>query len=339
MHSRLAGFFLSWYVFAVVLPKMIAIVGPTASGKTQLGIEIAKRWQGEVISVDSRQVYRGMDVGTAKPQGEWIESAIEKGGSIDQLFGARKTFFVDGVVHWGIDVADPDESYSAADFKAYAMNKIADLSSRGKLPVLVGGTGFWLKAVIDNLDLAFTPSDEKLRAELEVRPLGDLFHEFKQLDPEGAQLIDKHNKRRVVRALEVSKRTGKPWSQVQTAGERLYDVLQIGLSVEREELNERINARVDEMVAHGLIDEVRRLRDRYGCEVESMTSIGYQDVCTFFLGRENLSEVLKQMKQATRQYARRQMTWFKRDQRIVWVKPGESVDRLVENFLYKTSTP
>ena len=345
-------------------PKVTAIVGPTASGKTGLGIEVAKRWNGEVISIDSRQVYRGMDIGTAKPEGEWVESEIEKGGSIKQLFGERKTFLVDGIPHWGIDLVNPDEPYSAADFKQYAHQKIKEIVARGHVPILVGGTGFWLKTVIDNLDLTSTPGDSALRAQLSARTLGDLFHEYKQLDPEGAELIDKQNKRRVVRALEVTKLTGKPWSEQQTVGEELYDVLQIGLSVSREELAERIDTRVEEMVAKGLVDEVRRLRDTYGCEIESMTGIGYQQVCAFlsditslcsvdiggtrserlcpighnrslasFADRTKLNEAIEEVKRDTRAYAKRQMTWFKRDPRIVWVNSGDSIEDLVQRFL------
>lgn len=306
-----------------MLPKVIAIVGSTASGKTALGIEIAKRWNGEVICVDSRQVYRGMDVGTAKPKGTWV---------------AGNTFLVDGVPHWGIDLVDPDEPFSAADYKAYTTNKINEILSSGKLPILVGGTGLWLKTVIDNLDLTSTPGDGVLRAELESRTLGDLYHEYKQLDPEGAAFIDRQNKRRVVRALEVTKLTGKPWSQLQTAGEPLYDTLQIGLLVSRDELAQRIDRRVQEMVARGLMDEVRRLKEKYGCGIESMTGIGYRQLCTFFCDRQNLSEVIEDIKRDTRQYAKRQMTWFKRDERIVWVKPGEPVDELMKRFLQNKST-
>ncbi|NQV90294.1 tRNA (adenosine(37)-N6)-dimethylallyltransferase MiaA [Candidatus Uhrbacteria bacterium] len=318
-------------------PKVIAIVGPTASGKTGLGIEIAKKWDGEVISVDSRQIYRGMDIGTAKPEGEWSEADIEKGGSINQLFGARKTFEVEGVPHWGIDLVDPDASYSVADFKLFAEEKIADIVKRRKVPILVGGTGFWLKAVIDNLDLTQTPADPILRAELEARTLGDLFHEYKQLDPGGAELIDKQNKRRVLRALEVTKLTGKPFSEQQTMGEALYSVLQIGLRVPREVLNERIDTRVEEMVARGLVQEVRGLCERYGCEIESMTSIGYRQICQFVSGAQKLKEAIEEVKIDTRQYAKRQMTWFKRDERIHWVEPGQSVDAVVQPFLLKNS--
>ncbi|MBI4435740.1 tRNA (adenosine(37)-N6)-dimethylallyltransferase MiaA [Candidatus Uhrbacteria bacterium] len=320
-------------------PKVIAIVGPTASGKTGLGIEIAKSWNGEVICVDSRQVYRGMDIGTAKSEGIWVESEFEKGGSINQLFGARKTFLVDGVPHWGIDLIDPNEPYSAADFKTYAIEKIDDIVARGRLPILVGGTGFWLKTIIDNLDLTATPGDSALRAQLETHTLGDLFHEYKQLDPEGAELIDKKNKRRVVRALEVTKLTGRPWSHFQVVGEQMYDVLQIGLSAPREELVGRIDTRVEEMVARGLVDEVRRLKDAYGCECEAMTGIGYRQVCAFLSGSTKLSEAIEEVKRDTRAYAKRQMTWFKRDPRIVWVQPSDSTDQIMETFLKNNPTP
>lgn len=308
--------------------KIIAIVGPTASGKTALGIELAKRFGGEMIAVDSRTIYRGMDIGTAKPNGQWSENV----------------FVVEGVPYWGMDLVDPNEPYSAADFKTYAKKKIDEIVARGRLPILVGGTGFWLKTIIDNLDLASTPSDPALRAELERRPLEDLFCEYKQLDPVGGGLIDKRNKRRVVRALEVTKLTGTPWSQQQTAGEHLYDVLQIGLSVPRKELNERINRRVDEMVAKGLVDEVRRLKEKYGCEIESMTGIGYRQVCRVLsdppslcklrrAGRTKYVDAIEEVKRDTRAYAKRQMTWFKRDPRIVWVGDTMSACSEVTHFL------
>ena len=315
------------------LPKLIAIVGPTASGKTALGIEIAKSVGGEVISVDSRMIYRNMNVGTAKPEGEWKTSAIEMGGKIDQLFGARKEFFVEDVPHWGIDLADPDQEYSVADFKKYAEQKIKEILKRKHVPIFVGGTGMWLSAVIDNLDLSSTPSDETLRKELEEKSIGDLYHEYKQLDPVGAETIDRENKRRVLRALEVTKLTGKPFSQLQTRGPLKYDVLQIGLSVDREVLNERINWRVDEMIAKGLVNEVRSLKEKYGCEIDAMTGIGYRQVCEFLDGRSSLKDAMEEIKKDTRHYAKRQMTWFKRDARIQWIEDSRSAVEIVKTFL------
>lgn len=318
-------------------PKIIAVVGPTASGKTSLSIALAKQFDGEVISVDSRQIYKGMDIGTAKAEGEWIESEIEKGGSINQLFGARRQFLVEDIVHWGIDLVDPDAEYSVADFKEYAQQKIADILQRGKVPILAGGTGFWLKVVIDDLDLSETPANLELRAELEAKTLGDLFARYKNLDPAGAEVIDRKNKRRLVRAIEVSEVTGIPFSKHRSTPDSPYDVLQIGLHVEREVLKERANDRVDEMVAKGLVDEVRRLKGQYGCQIESMTGIGYRQVCAFLDGEVSLKHALEEVKADTRKYAKRQMTWFKRDERITWIHEASEAFPLVQTFLTKTS--
>lgn len=300
-------------------PRIIAIVGPTASGKTAVGIAIAKRFNGEIISVDSRAVYRGMDIGTAKPAGIRNESSGE--------------MVVEGIVHLGFDLVEPNEIFSVADFKNYAENKIEEIISRGHNPILVGGTGLWLKALIENLDLASTQSDSLTRAKLESRQLDDLCEEFARLDPVGALKIDKSNKRRVVRALEVTKLSGKPWSQMQTKGDRKYDVLQIGIEVARGELYKRISARVDKMIVDGLIDEVKSLRDRYGCSGSSMTGIGYRQICEFLAGNARLEEAIEEIKHITRDYSKRQMTWFKRDENIKWVDNVESAFELANRFL------
>ncbi len=313
--------------------KLIAIVGPTASGKTSLGIELAQKFNGEVISVDSRQVYVRMDIGTGKVLGDKKETEIEKGGSIGQLFGSRGYVEAEGVVHWGIDLVTPDVRYSAAEFKTYAEQKIKDIVSRGKLPILVGGTGFWLAALLDNYDLANTPADEVLRAGLEKEGIGELFARYKRIDPQGAETIDKTNKRKLVRALEVSTVTGVPFSQYQSKGEPKYQSLQIGLRVEREELYARINDRVESMVALGLVNEVRRLKDAYGCQTESMTGIGYRQVCAFLHGDDSLKEAIESIKQDSRRYAKRQETWFKRDERIKWIKDYPEAEKLVQEFM------
>ncbi len=341
-------------------PKLIAIVGPTASGKTSLGIEIAKMIDGEVISVDSRMVYRGMDIGTAKPDrfpppslrrglggGRGVVVQVVPRNNIESLFELTEPYVVENVSHWGIDLIDPDEDYSVAQFKTYAEKKIQEILHRNHVPILVGGTGLWLSAVIDNLDLSSTPSDETLRNELETRSLSDLFAEYKRLDPIGAETIDRENKRRVVRALEVTRLTGKPFSQLQTRGESKYDVLQIGLSVEREILNDRINHRVDEMIARELVTEVRGLRTKYGCTVESMTGIGYRQICAFLdrspspargrvgEGGCTLADAIEEIKKDTRHFAKRQMTWFKRDPRIIWIENSSEAIELTKQFFGK----
>jgi len=322
-----------------------------------------------VISVDSRQIYRGMDVGTAKAAGEKAEIGTWRLGH-----GLPTALVVDGVPHWGIDIVDPDEEYSVADFKKYADEKIADIARRGKLPILVGGTGLWVRAVVDNLNLTETPPNRELREKLEARHIDDLFAEYKRLDPDGAELIDRQNKRRVVRALEVTLSTGKPFSKQIEKGNGKYDLLQIGLMVDRDVLNERINGRVDEMVATGLVNEVRKLRDKYGCDNEAMTGIGYRQVCRWLessdgragaegqgprrperedggspdrseddgvarswgparLGVVSLADAVEEIKKATRAYAKRQMTWFRRDDRIQWIRNPEEAIELVTRFL------
>jgi tRNA dimethylallyltransferase len=284
--------------------KIIAIVGPTASGKTALGSELAKQFNGAIISVDSRQVYRGMDIGTAKAIGDF-----------------------------GTDLVNPDEEYCVAQFKEYAQKKIDEIIASGKLPILVGGTGFWLKALIDDLDLCKIGSDSKLRVGLEARELSDLFEEFSRLDPEGAQKIDRANKRRVVRALEVTKLSGCPWSKRLSSGEKKYDALQIGLKVDRKILNARINARVDEMIASGLVNEVRGLYEKFGCEIPSMSGIGYRQLCGYFKGLITLEQAIDETKKATRLYAKKQMTWFGKDKRIKWIENVQEAGGLVRIFV------
>jgi len=314
----------------MALPKLIAVVGPTASGKSSLGIEIAKRFDGEVLCVDSRTVYREMDVGTAKPEGTKPEGISD---DIAGLFAGGKPLLVEGIPHWGIDLISPDEEYSISEFKRYADKKIADILKRGKLPVLVGGTGLWIRVVVDNLNLAETPPDAKLRLELEGRHLDDLFAEYKRLDPDGAEAIDRDNKQRVIRALEVTKKTGKPFSQAMSKGTPKYQVLQVGLHVPREELMSRIDHRVDVMVAEGLIDEARGVFTKYGADAPGLSAIGYRELGYFFAGKANLAAAIEQIKKDTRSYAKRQETWFKKYGSVHFVKSNEEALRQAEGFL------
>lgn len=255
---------------------------------------------------------------------------------------------VDGVPHWGIDVADPDEDFNVSQFKAYAEARIAEIVKRGHLPIVVGGTGLWVDALVDNLSIPEVPPDPAIRAELEPRSLDDLFAEYKRLDPLGAEQIDRHNKRRLVRALEVCRVTGKPFSAMQVKGELKYDVLKIGLDVERDELNRRIDDRVDEMIAKGLVNEVRGLMPAssppakgesegvptLGALPVAMTGIGYRQIAFFLNGKANLAAAIEDIKRDTRAYAKRQLTWFKRDARIHWVKAPSEAETLVDIFLH-----
>jgi tRNA dimethylallyltransferase len=239
---------------------------------------------------------------------------------------------VGGVPHWGIDLVDPDEEFTVAQFKTYAEERIADMLSRGKLPIVVGGTGLWVRALIENLTLTDTPPNPALRAELDARSLDDLFAEYKRLDPEGAEVIDRDNKRRVLRALEVTRTSGKPFSQLLAKGAPKYDVLEIGVEMPREQLYERINDRVEVMIARGLVDEVRGLRTRYPADAIAMTGIGYRQVCAFLDGKTSLAAAIEQIKQDTRNYAKRQLTWFKKDARVRWVESAAQAVQFVGLF-------
>ncbi len=301
--------------------KVIAVVGPTASGKTDVGVRLAQALEGEVICVDSRTVYKGMDIGTAKVTGERFSRIAVGNGELlmNDLFEARPVM-VEEVPHWGIDLVQPDEAFTAADFVEYAKKKISDISRRGKLPILVGGTGLYFRALLDGLTLTDVEADPALRTELEAKSTEDLLELLGEHDPEAASTIDEKNRRRIVRALEIVMTTGATLKSQQKTVEAPYEVLYLGMEVEREVLFERINARVDVMIGSGLIDEARGLLDKYGAESQAMSGIGYRQLARFFAGTLPLREAIERIKIDSRHYAKRQLTWFKADRRIVWVK-------------------
>lgn len=304
------------------LPKLVVLVGPTASGKTMWSIRLAKKFNGEVVSADSRQIYKQMDVGTAKEPGEW------------KRYGLKTAYYVQGIAHHIIDFLNPGKQYSVAAFRDKAIKHIKAIHASEKLPMLVGGTGLYVSAVVDNLRFPQVAPNNKLRRSLSEKTLDELMRLLTQLDPQTAKEIDAKNKRRVIRALEVCIFTGQPMSEQQGKGEQLFDVLQIGVLVPREELYERINARVDQMMEQGLLKEVEVLvKQRYGWNLSSMNGIGYRQFRPYFEGKESLEQVVDALKRDTRKYARRQLTWFKRDERINWCGTYEEAEQLVEEFL------
>lgn len=296
---------------------LIAVVGPTASGKTDVGVRIAQALDGEVLCVDSRTVYRGMDIGTAKVQGA-VGDKWASGWVIERLFEPAPVM-VEDVPHWGIDLVNPDEAFTVADFVAYAKKKIADIVARGKVPVLVGGTGLYFRALLDGLTLTDVEPNAALRAELESTPTEELVEMLGALDPDAAANIDASNRRRVVRALEIVKTTGQTLREQQKVVKTPYEVCWIGVEREREELYRRIDERVDAMIAQGLIDEARKLNETYGAESQAMSGIGYRQLATFFQGKMKLREAVERIKFDTHHYAKRQLTWFKADVRVQWV--------------------
>ncbi len=297
--------------------KIVAIVGPTASGKTALALELARERNGEIVSADSRQIYRGMDIGTSKP------SAADRAS----------------VPHHLIDIKKPDEDYAVAEYKRDAIAAIQDILRRGGLPILVGGTGLYVKAVVENLDIPAVKADPELRKkienEIQTEGLDVVFKKLAGLDPEAAYVVDPKNPRRVVRALEVALSTGKPFTAQRKKNEPLFEVLEIGLDLPPVALRERIDKRIDHMMEIGLLEEVRRLTERYGYDCPAFDAIGYREIIDHIRNGVPLEKTVADMKINTWHYAKRQLTWFKKDRAVVWISDPYEVQSHVATFVKK----
>jgi len=281
---------------------LIAIVGPTAVGKTALALRLAQDLPVEVISADSRQVYRYMDIGTAKPTAQQRRQ----------------------VAHHLIDIVDPDEAFTLAQYQELAYSAIDDVLGRDRIPLLVGGTGLYVRAVLEGLSIPRVPPDRALRAQLraeaQAQGPGALHERLRALDAEAAERIDARNVRRVIRALEVCIRTGKPISRLQAKSLPPYRILRIGLTMPRDQLYERIDERVNRMMSAGLLEEVRSLVGRgYGLDLPSMSGLGYRQMGLYLRGEVSLDEAVALVKRHTRRLVRRQANWFRSDDsRITW---------------------
>ncbi len=299
-------------------PSLVIILGPTAAGKTDLAVRLAERFDGEIVNADSMQVYRGMDIGTAKPSLE-LRSRIP---------------------HHLIDIVAPDVNFSAADFRREASHAITDITSRGKRVFIAGGTGLYLKALL--LGLVDSPSGAgMLRRELEERARKDgneaLLAELARIDPVTAERLHPHDLVRIIRALEVYYLTGRPISRERSghgfSGD-FFRTLKIGLTMERRELYERINLRVDEMFAAGLVEEVRGLLARgFTPDLKAMRAIGYSQICAHLGGAYPLDEAARLIKRDTRRYAKRQMTWFNADKEIYWVEYSDNFANICKHVI------
>ncbi len=295
------------------MDKLICVVGPTASGKTKMGVALAKRFDGEVVSVDSMQIYRGMTVGTAAPTAEETE----------------------GVPHHMVGVADPRESWSAAQFTAAADACIQDILRRGRRPVLVGGTGLYLDALVRGTDFAAGAQGGEIRQELHRRlereGAAALLAELAKIDPDSAARLHLRDEKRIVRALEVYYETGETITEHDRKSRTLpprYDAAYVGLSFrERQVLRDRIDRRVDDMVAHGLLQEVEMLlQSGLPPEATALQAIGYKQFLAVAEGRATVPEAIEEVKLRSRQYAKRQLTWLRRNQDIHWILWGKSPD-------------
>lgn len=307
------------------LPKLVCVVGPTASGKSGLAVRLAREFNGEVVSADSMQVYRGLDIGTAKITQEQMR----------------------GVAHHMIDVVAPDGAYNAADYCRDASSAIAGIRARGHIPIVAGGTGLYVDGLLGNIRFDGEKADAAYRTQLQnyVSEYGPqaLHEKLAQADPAYAEKTHANNVKRVIRALEVMKMTGTTMTELAaSSGPARYDCLKIGLCyADRAALYRRIDRRVDEMMEHGLLDEVDRLlASGVSPQAQSMQGIGYKELLAFRFGEISLDRAVELIKQNSRNYAKRQLTWFRRDASVVWFdvdvdgeKIFDKIKNIMENFV------
>lgn len=296
-----------------MVKPLVILLGPTAVGKTDSSIELAKKLNGEIISADSMQIYKYMNVGTAKP-------TLEEMGDVK---------------HHLVDIIFPDEEFSVAVFRNMAEECIDDILSRNKLPIVAGGTGLYINSLTHNLDFTETISDSKYRESMQklAQEYGNSYihNILKAVDPESFERLHENDTRRIIRALEVYKYTGKTISQFQKESKNKaidFDLCVVGLTMDRQKLYERINMRVDNMINEGLVDEVLSLlRKGYSKNLTSMQGLGYKEIIAYIEGECSLEGAVEKLKQNTRHFAKRQLTWFRREQGIHWIN--------VDNFEYK----
>ncbi|NLK42886.1 MAG: tRNA (adenosine(37)-N6)-dimethylallyltransferase MiaA [Tissierellia bacterium] len=297
--------------------NLLIIIGPTAIGKTSVSIGLAKKLNGEIISADSMQIYKYMDIGTAKVTPEEME----------------------GIPHYLIDIVYPDEEYTVADYKMNAEELITDINNRNRLPIVVGGTGLYINSLVYDLNFTQVPPNEDIRNRLEnlANKFGNehIHKMLEEVDKESFNRINVMDRKRIIRALEIYEVTGKPMSKQSNNFRKpidKYNLQMIGLNMDREKLYERINLRVEKMIEAGLIEEVSNLlRMGYHKNLVSMQGIGYKEIIRYLEGETSLDESIELIKRGSRNYAKRQLTWFKRDNRIEWINVDEfsKMDQLI----------
>lgn len=276
--------------------KVIAIVGPTASGKTSYSIELAKKIDGEIISADSRLVYKYMNIGTAKP-------------TIDEM---------DGISHNMIDIIEPTDDYSAGLFKIQASQYIKEITSKGKIPIIVGGTGLYVDTLLRGYNMPQIPPDKQYRQYLEQFDNDELHKKLVKLDSDSTKKIKKNDRKKIIRALEIIKYTNEKLDNVRNLSDSEYEIEWIGRNFSREELYQRINKRVDKMINNGLVDETKWLLNKYGKAYNIVNTIGYREIFQYLDNNLSLEEATELLKKNTRNYAKRQLTWFRKFDDIKW---------------------
>ena len=303
-------------------PKVIVICGPTASGKTSLSIEVAKKIDGEIISCDSMQIYKEMNIGTAKPTVEEMQ----------------------GIPHYMLDFVLPSERYSVADFKEAATDRIEDILKREKVPIIVGGTGLYVDALTKNITYPEIEIDLEYRKQLEElikeNGLESLHEEAKKIDEKAMQTISKNDKKRIMRVLEIYHQTGKTKTQLESESRLTpppYEYIVFAINMEREKLYERINKRVDIMIDQGLIEEVEALTKKYEEFPTAMQGLGYKEVVSYLKKEITKEEMIEKLKMETRRYAKRQLTWFRKDENIKWIDGLAPLEQNIQCILEEYS--
>lgn len=300
-------------------PKVVVIVGPTASGKTALSIELAKRINGEIISSDSMQIYKDMDIGTAKVTNEEMQ----------------------GIKHYLVDFVRPDCRYTVSDFKKDSENAIKEILSKGKIPIVVGGTGLYVNSLIYGIEYQDMKFDEEYRNELmKIAETEDglkkIYEQAKNIDPEATDKISSNDKKRIIRILEIYKATGKTKTEqeiISRQNEVEYDFKVFGITMERSKLYERINLRVDIMLKQGLENEVKNLISKYSEFPTAMQGLGYKEIVEFFDGKISREEMIEKIKQESRRYAKRQLTWFRKNKEAIWLDAENGINKNIDIIL------
>lgn len=300
-------------------PKVIVIAGPTASGKTALSIELAKKINGEIISSDSMQIYQDMNIGTAKVTPEEMQ----------------------GIQHYLIDFVSPNERYSVSDFKKDSEKAIQTILAKGKVPIIAGGTGLYIDSLIYGIEYPEMKFDEEYRNALMEQAqteegLSKLYLQASKIDEEAIQNISPNDKKRIIRILEVFKATGKNKTEQEKLSRKngvKYDFQVFAIDMEREKLYERINKRVDSMFEQGLVQEVKSLREKYNCFPTAMQGLGYKEVVDYLEGKYSYEEMVDKIKQETRHYAKRQLTWFRKNKQTVWLKAENGIQNNINIIL------
>lgn len=303
-------------------PKVIVICGPTASGKTKLSIELAKKINGEIVSCDSMQIYKDMTIGTAKPTVEEMQ----------------------GIKHYLIDCVSPETRYSVADYKKDAEAAIKEILSKGKVPIIVGGTGLYLESLIYNIEYNEIEVDLEYREKLENRMteegLESLYNEASKIDPEAASKISKNDKKRIFRILEIYHSTNKTKTELEIESRKNkpeYDYILFGITMDREKLYERINLRVDIMIKEGLIEEVKKLVEKYNNMPTALQGLGYKEVVEYLDGKLTKEEMIDKIKMETRRYAKRQLTWFRKYDNLTWINGLDDIQNNINIILEEYS--